>query len=61
MEGAFDALTCDVVSQSSEVWNPQMLWQTLNYTIVPAASIALLASTSVSPKVSKGAQTRKGQ
>ena len=44
IEGALDALKCKQVSQSAEMWNPQMLWQTLNYTIVPAAVIGLMGT-----------------
>ena len=42
IEGAIDAITCDVVSQSSKIWDPQMLWQTLNYTTVPMACISFM-------------------
>lgn len=42
IEGALDALECTQVTQSFDVWKPQMLWQSLNYTIVPAACICLM-------------------
>jgi hypothetical protein len=42
-DGVLDSLECTRVSQASEVWAPQMLWQTLNYTIVPAACIGLMS------------------
>ena len=51
IDGALDAVTCNVVSQSSKIWGPQMLWQTLNYTTVPVASI--LFTYSVQEKKSK--------
>ena len=40
--GGLDAITCDLVTDSDTVWRPQMLWMSLNYTINPIASIALL-------------------
>lgn len=43
LEGALDALSCDLVSQSFSVWRPQMLWQSMNYTVVPAACLGLMA------------------
>ena len=43
VEGAVDALACKVISQDAKYWDPQMLWQTLNYTLVPAACIGLMA------------------
>lgn len=46
IEGALDAMTCNIISKSSTIWDPQMLWQTLNYTSVPLASIFLIAANS---------------
>jgi hypothetical protein len=43
VEGLVDSFTCDYVGHDSKVWDPQMLWQTLNYIIVPAASIGLMS------------------
>ena len=43
VEGFMDSLSCGYVGQDAKIWDPQMLWMTLNYTIVPAASIGLLA------------------
>ena len=42
LEGGLDAITCDLVTDAVTVWRPQMLWMSLNYTINPIASIALL-------------------
>ena len=51
MEGIIDALSCTRVSQSNEVWDPQMLWQSLNYTVVPAACIGLMLCAQSEKKV----------
>ena len=42
IEGAVDAVSCDLVtSTSNATWQPQMLWMWLNYTLNPIASIYL--------------------
>ena len=61
IEGAWDALSCDLVSQSNHVWDPQMLWQTLNYTIVPAAAVSLMVCSDYtdSDRDREGVHSRK--
>lgn len=42
VEGTLDALHCKTVSHDYDIWRPQMLWMTLNYTVAPVSSIVAL-------------------
>lgn len=59
-EGLLDSLACTRISQASEVWAPQMLWQTLNYTIVPAACIGLMSCSEDDGDPKDGAKDKRG-